>query len=118
MLRDHLIDIIWLGTPGLLHGQDDSSPIISLQLTISAHLRKIKNHITVIYVWKIKDNNQDPKVCLRILKFEDPECNFGILALTPINSIMQNTEMPGRMAKWSMKVGTYDIKYEPRSTIK
>ena len=26
--------------------------------------------------------------------------------------------MSGRMAKWSVKFRTYDIKYEPRSTIK
>ena len=36
----------------------------------------------------------------------------------PIKNVMRKPEMSGRMAKWSVQLSTYDLKYEPRSAIK
>ena len=36
----------------------------------------------------------------------------------PIKSVMREPEMFGRVAKWSVKLSTYNIVYEPRSVIK
>ena len=36
----------------------------------------------------------------------------------PIKNVTRKTEMSGRMEKWSIKLSTYDLKYEPRSSIK
>ena len=36
----------------------------------------------------------------------------------PIKKVMQKPEMSGGIEKWFVKLSTYDIKYEPRSTIK
>ena len=38
--------------------------------------------------------------------------------LDPIKNVMRKPEMLGRMRKWSVKLSTFDIKYDPRSTIK
>ena len=36
----------------------------------------------------------------------------------PIKNVMRKPEMSGRMAKWSIQLSTYDLRYEPRSAIK
>ena len=36
----------------------------------------------------------------------------------PTKSVMRKPEMSRRMAKWSVKLSTYNIIYDPRSTIK
>ncbi|KAD4585878.1 hypothetical protein E3N88_23479 [Mikania micrantha] len=36
----------------------------------------------------------------------------------PIKSVLRKPELSGRMAKWSVKLSTYDLIYEPRTTIK
>ena len=36
----------------------------------------------------------------------------------PIKNVMRKPKMLGRMAKWSVKLSTVDIRYEPRSAIK
>ena len=36
----------------------------------------------------------------------------------PIKNVIRKPEMPGRMEKWSVKLSTFDIRYEPRSAIK
>ncbi|KAK1421700.1 hypothetical protein QVD17_24249 [Tagetes erecta] len=36
----------------------------------------------------------------------------------PIKNVLRKPELSGRMAKWAVKLSTYDIKYEPRNAIK
>ncbi|CAH9054188.1 unnamed protein product [Cuscuta epithymum] len=36
----------------------------------------------------------------------------------PMKSIMRKPELSGRMAKWSIQLGAYDIRYEPRTALK
>ncbi|KAD5803282.1 hypothetical protein E3N88_14642 [Mikania micrantha] len=36
----------------------------------------------------------------------------------PVKSVLRKPELSGRMAKWSVKLSTYDLIYEPRTAIK
>jgi len=36
----------------------------------------------------------------------------------PIKNVLRKPELSGMMAKWAVKLSTYDIKYEPRNAIK
>ncbi|KAK1431700.1 hypothetical protein QVD17_08256 [Tagetes erecta] len=36
----------------------------------------------------------------------------------PIKNVLRKPELSGRVAKWAVKLSTYDIKYEPRNAIK
>ena len=45
---------------------------------------------------------------------------FLITVLTehPIRSIVKNLEATGRISKWTSKLRSYRLKYEPKTTIK
>jgi hypothetical protein len=38
--------------------------------------------------------------------------------LVPLQDIIRNRDVTGRVAKWVIKIGIHCIKYEPRSAIK
>ncbi|XP_073311027.1 uncharacterized protein [Primulina huaijiensis] len=41
-----------------------------------------------------------------------------VLTNSPLGRIMTHAEVSGRMVKWTMELGEYDIEYKPRATIK
>ena len=54
----------------------------------------------------------------RKLKHYFQEHSITVVSSAPLQDIIQNREATGRIAKWAMELGAYDIKYEPRTTIK
>ena len=46
--------------------------------------------------------------------------SFYIVTLTehPLKSIVENSQVTGRIAKWATELKPYSIRYEPRTTIK
>mgnify|MGYP001797778765 FL=1 len=36
----------------------------------------------------------------------------------PLKNVMSKPELAGRMSKWAMRLSTYNLTYEPRTTIK
>ncbi|KAL4581685.1 hypothetical protein LXL04_006212 [Taraxacum kok-saghyz] len=122
-------------TPPLLVKPIDAEPLI-LYLAVSSH--------TVSAVL-VKDLEGDQHPVYYVSKsLLDPETRYShleklILALVmastklrhyfethpihvktnyPIKSVMRKPEMSGRMAKWSVKLSTYNIIYEPKTAIK
>ena len=125
----------YLSTPPLLVKPVDAEPLI-LYLAVSPH--------TVSAVL-LKDLEGDHHPVYYVSKsLLDPETRYShleklILALVmastklrhyfethpihvktnyPIKSVMRKPEMSGRMAKWSVKLSTYNIIYEPKTAIK
>src|SRR3954463_12448944 len=54
----------------------------------------------------------------RKLKHYFQEHPIIVVISTPLADIIQNREATGRIAKWVIELGSYHIKYEPRTTIK
>ena len=125
----------YLSTPPLLVKPIGTEPLI-LYLAVSSH--------TVSAVL-VKDLEGDQHPVYYVSKsLLDPETRYShleklILALVmastklrhyfethpihvktnyPIKIVMRKPEMSGRMAKWSVKLSTYNIIYEPKTAIK
>jgi len=53
-------------------------------------------------------------------KFKHYLQTFPIIVLTehPLRSIVENPEAIGRISKWASELRSYEIRYEPRTTVK
>ena len=54
----------------------------------------------------------------RKLKHYFQEHSITVVSSAPLRDIIQNREAIGRIAKWAIELGAYDIKYELRTAIK
>ena len=54
----------------------------------------------------------------RKLKHYFQEHPITVVSSARLSDIIQNREATGRIAKWSIELGSYHIKYEPRTAIK
>lgn len=41
-----------------------------------------------------------------------------VLTEYPLQSLLRRSDFTGRIAKWEMRLGTFDIQYKPRNSIK
>ena len=54
----------------------------------------------------------------RKLRHYFQECSIMVASEVPLNDIINNRDATGRIAKWAIKLLSFDITYKPRRAIK
>ncbi|XP_070032038.1 uncharacterized protein [Nicotiana tomentosiformis] len=52
------------------------------------------------------------------MKLNPEKCAFAGVTTIPLRNVLHKPELPGRLAKWTVEVSEFDIKYKPRTAIK